>query len=100
MNNIAALEKLDNTLFKALEYPEQLDTDWLEQQLEVRAGLLKMVIDEASILPEQVQALLRRSRQLKLQAEQVRTFLAERVATLKKGKHSTQLYNQIKQQES
>ncbi|WP_375057615.1 hypothetical protein [Zobellella sp. DQSA1] len=99
MDNLTALEDLDEKLLSALQQPEQLDAGWLEQQLARRATLLQQVIAEGAIAPEAAQALVDRSRELKQQAELARTRLAEKMATLKKGKRSTQAYNQIKQQE-
>lgn len=100
MDKVAALGTLDKSLLSALQQPEQLDTDWLEQQLTWRAELLQQVIAEGIIEPEAAQALISRSQELKRQAEQIRTQLTQKVAALKKGKRSTLVYNQIKQQES
>ena len=94
------LAELDTELLVALqvELGEFDDVDF-DKRLKARAALLQQVVDEGQATEQQVQDVIKRSRQLTSLAETVKSKLGEQLKTIQKGRRSQQAYQSIKYQE-
>lgn len=96
MSLFEQITQLDNALLAEFAEPEQLQAETIEQRLAERARLLQLLMDTEMLDAEQVRELIDRSRQLAEQAEQSRTVLAEKLASLQKGRRSVRAYGDVK----
>ena len=101
MSVIEQLQQLDETLLAEFADHEQLQADTIGSRLAERARLLHLVMNAKSMSTEmldaeQVSELIARSRRLTEQAEHSRTALAEKLATLQKGRRSVRAYGDVK----
>lgn len=94
------LSELDTELLVALQVElDEFDDVAFEQRLKARAALLQQVVDEGKATEQQVQDVIKRSRQLTNLAETVKSQLGEQLKTIQKGRRSQQAYQSIKYQE-
>lgn len=90
------LKALDEAVLAALGKTDELDEEWLSEQLQARAQLLQQVIEQGSVSESEAAALVSRSRQLKEKAEAVQRELANKLKTMQKGRRSVQAYQNVK----
>ncbi|MGP7733913.1 hypothetical protein N2M06_04975 [Oceanimonas sp. AH20CE76] len=90
------LKALDEAVLAALGKTDELDEEWLSEQLRVRAQLLQQVIEQGNVTESDAAALIQRSRQLKETAEAVQRELANKLKTMQKGRRSVQAYQTVK----
>ena len=96
MTLLEELQQLDETLLAEFADPEQLQADTIGSRLAERARLLQLLMSTEMLNAEQVSELIARSRQLTQQAELSRTVLAEKLATIQKGRRSVRAYGDVK----
>ncbi|ART83370.1 hypothetical protein CBP31_12665 [Oceanisphaera profunda] len=96
MSLLEQLKQVDESLLAEFASPESLQADTVEQRLAERARLLQLLMDTEMLDAEQVSELIERSRLLTQQAEQSRTVLAEKLASLQKGRRSVRAYGDVK----
>ncbi|WP_319781835.1 hypothetical protein [Oceanisphaera sp. IT1-181] len=111
MSLFEQLNRLDSKLLAEFADPELLQAETIEQRLAERAQLLQQLMQKLMQRAEQSAAdsvdtdmlnaelaaeLIERSQHLMQQAEQCRTLLAEKLATLQKGRRSTRAYGDVK----
>lgn len=94
------LSQLDDELVAALQVDiEEFNDSHFEQRLAERTALLQKVIAQAEATEQQVQDIIRRSRQLTHLAEAVKDKLGEQLKVIQKGRRSQQAYDSVKYQE-
>lgn len=96
MSLLEQLQQLDETLLAEFADHEQLQADTIGSRLAERARLLQLLMDTEMLNGEQVSELIARSRRLTQQAEISRTVLAEKLATIQKGRRSVRAYGDVK----
>ncbi|ART79742.1 hypothetical protein [Oceanisphaera avium] len=96
MSFLAQLIELDARLFAELAKDDEFDQDYFEEQLIVRADLLKNVISDGNISASESSELITRSRRLKEAAEQLQQRLGEQLKQMNKGRRSVQAYQTVK----
>lgn len=96
MTLIEQLQRLDELVLTALAHPDELDEQWLSEQLQERAQLLQSVIEQGNVSENESTGLIQRSRQLKEAAEAVQHQLGEKLKTMQKGRRSVQAYQNVK----
>ncbi|MDX1714038.1 MAG: hypothetical protein R3334_09860 [Halomonas venusta] len=94
------LSELDSELLVALHVElNEFDDEAFNQRLHERAALLQHVVGESKATEQQIQDVIKRSRQLTSLAETVKNKLGEQLKTIHKGRRSQQAYQSIKYQE-
>lgn len=94
------LSQLDDELFAALQVSvEEFDDVVLAERLQTRANLLQQIVSAGKATEQQVQEIIRRSKQLTNMTEAVKDKLGERLQTIQKGRRSQQAYQNVKHQE-
>lgn len=96
MSSLTLLTELDTSLFAELDKSDELDEDYFEEQLVLRADLLQKVIAEGSITADESNELVARSRRLKDAAEKLQQQLGEQLKKIHKGRRSVQAYQSVK----
>ena len=96
MSLFEQITQLDKTLLVEFADHEQLQADTIGSRLAERARLLQLLMNTDMLDAEQVNELIERSRQLTRQAEFSRTVLAEKLATIQKGRRSVRAYGDVK----
>lgn len=90
------LKALDETILAGLAQPDDLDEQWLSEQLQARAHLLQSVIKQGGVSANESAELIQRSRLLKDTAEAVQRQLGEKLKTMQKGRRSVNAYQTVK----
>lgn len=94
------LAELDAKLLALLQGKlEAFDDVALNAGLEQRAMLLKQVVEQGEPSEQQVQEIIKRSKELTRLAEDVKAQLAEQLKTIQTGRRSQQAYQSVKYQE-
>lgn len=96
MSLFEQITQLDETLLAEFADHEQLQAETIGSRLAERARLLQLLMSTEMLDAEQVNELIERSRQLTQQAELSRTALAEKLATIQKGRRSVRAYGDVK----
>lgn len=93
---VEELKTLDEAMLAALANPDELNEQWLSEQLQARAQLLHTIIEQGGVSEKESSELIQRSRVLKDAAEAVQRQLGEKLKTMHKGRRSVQAYQTVK----
>lgn len=96
MSLVQMIAELDKRLFAEMSKSDAIDDEYLNQQLELRAKLLRDLLNQESenkqITSAESKELIIRSRQLKEMAELLQQQLSDQLKKMNKGRRSVQAY--------